>query len=339
MNLLQRWFSKPGAVRRWALASVIANVGIIVTGGAVRLTESGLGCPEWPKCTEDSLVATPEMGVYGAIEFGNRVLTWVLVAIAVGALLAAWRRVPRRSSLVKLAFGACLYVPVQAVLGGITVWTGLNPWVVGLHFLASIPLVALSFALYVRSGEPDGEVVPLVPRPVVLLSRGLVATAAAVIVLGAIVTGSGPHAGDADTPRNGLDPALMSQFHADLVWLLVGLTVALIAALHAVKAPRPAIRAAYVLLVVELLQGVIGYTQYYLDLPVLLVGLHMLGAGVLWVAVVAVPFSLRRREPSTDAVPLHYEIHGEREGDVIVDRTEREQGDVAEDDEAKEPAV
>ena len=321
MNLLQRWLSSPKAVRRWALASVIANVGIIVTGGAVRLTESGLGCPEWPTCTADSLVTTPEMGIYGVIEFGNRVLTFALVAIALGALLAAWLRVPRRRSLVKLALLGMLYVPAQAVIGGITVWTNLNPWVVGLHFLASIPLVALSVALYHRSGEPDGAVVPLVPRAVQLLGRGLVGVAFAVIVLGVVVTGSGPHAGDADTPRNGMDPALMSQLHADLVWLLLGMTVALIAALHAVKAPEAAKRTAYALLVVELLQGVIGYTQYYLDLPELLVGLHMLGAGVLWVAAVAVPFSLRRREPQVEGVqPLHYEIHGDREGDRIIER-------------------
>ncbi len=319
MNLLQRWLSSPKAVRRWALASVIANVGIIVTGGAVRLTESGLGCPEWPTCTADSLVTTPEMGIYGVIEFGNRVLTFALVAIALGALVAAWLRVPRRRSLVRLALLGMLYVPAQAVIGGITVWTNLNPWVVGLHFLASIPLVALSVALYHRSGEPDGAVVPLVPRAVQLLGRGLVGVAFAVIVLGVVVTGSGPHAGDADTPRNGMDPALMSQLHADLVWLLLGMTVALIAALHAVKAPEAAKRTAYALLVVELLQGVIGYTQYYLDLPELLVGLHMLGAGVLWVAAVTVPFSLRKREPHADAVPLHYEIHGDREGDRIIE--------------------
>jgi cytochrome c oxidase assembly protein subunit 15 len=316
---LQRWFGRPGAVRRWAFASVVANVGIIVTGGAVRLTESGLGCPEWPQCTSDSLVATPEMGIYGAIEFGNRVLTFLLVAIAVGALVAAWLRIPRRMSLVKLAAAGLLYVPAQAIIGGITVWTNLNPWVVGLHFLASIPLVALSVALYTRSGEPDGEVVPLVPRAVQLLGRGLVGVAFAVIVLGVVVTGSGPHAGDADTPRNGMDPALMSQLHADLVWLLLGMTIALIAALHAVKAPESAKRVAYALLAVELLQGAIGYTQYYLDLPELLVGMHMLGAGVLWVAAVAVPFSLRKREPQADAIPLHYEIHGDREGDRIVE--------------------
>nr|WP_255672954.1 COX15/CtaA family protein [Glycomyces amatae] len=318
---MQRWFAQPKAIRRWAFASIVANVGIIVTGGAVRLTESGLGCPEWPKCTEDSLVTTPEMGIYGVIEFGNRVLTFALVAIALGALVAAWLRVPRRRSLVRLAVLGMLYVPVQAVIGGITVWTNLNPWVVGLHFLASIPLVALSVALYVRAGEADGAVVPLVPRAVALLSRWLVAVGGAVIVLGVIVTGSGPHAGDADTPRNGLDPALMSQLHADLVWLLLGMTIALIAALHAVKAPARAKRTAYVLLAVELAQGVVGYVQYYLDLPVLLVGLHMLGAGVLVVAVMAVPFSLRRREPLVEGVQvLHYEIHGEREGDRIVEK-------------------
>jgi cytochrome c oxidase assembly protein subunit 15 len=260
------------------------------------------------------------MGVYGLIEFGNRMLTGVLVAVAVGALLAAWLRVPRRMSLVKIAAAGLLYVPAQAIIGGITVWTNLNPWVVGLHFLASIPLVALSVALYVRSGEPDGAVVPLVPRPVTLLGRGLVAVTSGVIVLGVVVTGSGPHAGDAETPRNGMDPALMSQLHADLVWLLLGMTVALIAALHAVKAPEAAKRTAYALLTVELLQGVIGYTQYYLGLPELLVGMHMLGAGVLWVAAVAVPFSLRKREPQVEGVqPLHYEIHGDREGDRIIE--------------------
>ncbi|WP_199033726.1 COX15/CtaA family protein [Glycomyces salinus] len=323
MNLLQRWFGHPRAMRVWALASLIANVGIIVTGGAVRLTESGLGCAEWPKCTSDSLVATREMGVHGAIEFGNRLLTWVLVAVAVGALLAAWYRRPRRMSLVKLSFGVLMIVPVQAVIGGITVWTDLNPWVVGLHFLASIGILVAATALYVRSGEPDGPVEPLVPRAVGGLGLGLVAAAAVTIVLGVIVTGSGPHAGDAETPRNGLDPALMSQLHADAVWLLLGLTVAMIAALHAVRAPERARRTAYLLLAVELLQGVIGYTQYYTDLPVILVGMHMLGAALLWIAVLAVRFSLRRRTPRTEgAETLHYEIHATREGDRILDRTE-----------------
>ena len=323
MFLLQKWFSPPGAVRGWALASLIANVGIIVTGGAVRLTESGLGCTEWPKCTSDSLVATPAMGVHGAIEFGNRMLTWVLVVLAAGALAAAWYRVPRRTSLVKLAVWVLMGVPVQAVIGAVSVWTGLNPWVVGLHFLASIGILVAATALYIRSGEPDGPVEPLVPRAVVRLGQGLAAVAAVTIALGVIVTGSGPHAGDKDTPRNGLDPELMSQLHADAVWLLLGLTVAMIAVLHAVGAPEHAKRTACLLLAIELLQGVIGYTQYYLGLPELLVGMHMLGASLLWIGVLAVHFSLRRRAPSTEsAQALRFEIHATREGDRILDRAE-----------------
>lgn len=297
MNLLQRWFVRPVAARRWALVSLVANVAIIVTGGAVRLTESGLGCSKWPKCTEQSLVTTPEMGIHGAIEFGNRVLGGLVVAIAIAALLAAWMRAPRRMSLVKLALGVVLLAASQAVIGGISVWTGLNSWIVGLHFVASMVLLVFALALYLRSGEPEGPARPLVPHAVVLLGRAVCTVAAVVILLGVVVTGAGPHAGDADTPRNGLDPELMSQLHADGVWLLIGLSVALVFALHAVRAPETAKRAAYALLAVELLQGLIGYAQYYTGLPELLVGMHMLGASLLWIAALAMTFTLRRRTP------------------------------------------
>jgi cytochrome c oxidase assembly protein subunit 15 len=295
---MRLWFSAPVAVRRWALASLIANVGIVVTGGAVRLTGSGLGCAEWPKCTEDSFVATSEMGIHGAIEFGNRTLTGVLVLLAVGALAAAWMREPRRMSLVKLALGVLAIVPVQAVIGGITVWTGLNPWVVGLHFLASIVIIGVATALYIRAGEPDGPVAALVPRPVVFLWRLMVATAFVAICAGVVVTGSGPHAGDPATPRNGLDPVEVTQLHVDSVFLLVGLSIAMVFALHAVGAPESAKRAAYVLLAVEAGQGLIGYVQHYTGLPELLVGMHMLGACLLWIAVLALGFTLRRRTPA-----------------------------------------
>ncbi|HEX2145875.1 MAG TPA: COX15/CtaA family protein [Glycomyces sp.] len=303
MKLLQRWFNQPSAVRRWALASLIANVVIIVTGGAVRLTESGLGCAEWPKCTEQSLIATPEMGVHGAIEFGNRLLGVVVVALAVAALLAAWKRAPRRTSLVALALGVVLLAVSQAVIGGISVWTGLNSWIVGLHFVVSMVILVLAFSLYLRSGEPGGPPRPLVPRAVTLLARAVIAAAAAVILLGVVVTGSGPHAGDEDTPRNGLDPELMSQVHADAVWLLIGLSVALVFTLHAVKAPHTARRAAHVLVAVELLQGLIGYVQYYTGLPEVLVGMHMLGASLLWISALGVTFALRRREPAEAGNP------------------------------------
>jgi cytochrome c oxidase assembly protein subunit 15 len=237
------------------------------------------------------------MGIHGAIEFGNRTLTWVLVVLAVGALLAAWMRTPRRSSLVKLSLGVLCFVPAQAVIGGITVWSDLNPWVVGLHFLASIVILAITTTLYFRSGEPDGPTVPLVPGAVGMLAKAVAAAAFAVIVLGVMVTGSGPHAGDPDSPRNGLDPEFAAQLHADAVWLLIGLSVAMVAAVHAVGAPERAKRAAHVLVGVELLQGAIGYVQYYLGLPEVIVGLHMLGASLLWVSALAVPFTLRKRTP------------------------------------------
>ncbi|GAB3231477.1 COX15/CtaA family protein [Glycomyces halotolerans] len=304
MNLLQRWFSHPAAVRRWALASLIANVGIVVTGGAVRLTGSGLGCAEWPNCSEGQLTATPAMGIHGAIEFGNRMLTFVLVALALAALVAAWTRTPRRPSLVRLALGVLAFVPVQAVIGGITVWTDLNPWVVGLHFLASIVILGIATALYLRSGEPDGPVEPLVPRPVVVLGRALAAVAFAVIALGVVVTGSGPHAGDPESPRNGLDSEFAAQLHADGVWLLLGLTLAMVAALHAVRAPEAAKRAAHLLVAVELLQGLIGYVQYYTGLPELLVGMHMLGASLLWISAIALVFTLRKRLPQASSAPV-----------------------------------
>lgn len=327
MNLLQRWFVQPGAVRGWALVSLVANVVIIVTGGAVRLTESGLGCAEWPKCTEQSLVTTPEMGLHGVIEFGNRLLGAVVVAIAVGALLAAWKRAPRRSSLVGLAFAVVALTVSQAVIGGISVWTGLNSWIVGLHFAVSMVILVFALALYLRSGEPDGPARPLVPRAAVLLGRTVVAAAAVVILIGVVVTGSGPHAGDADTPRNGLDPELMSQLHADAVWLLIGLSVALVFTMHAVRAPEAARRAAYTLLAVELLQGLIGYVQYYTDLPELLVGMHMLGASLLWIAALAVTFTLRRRTPLESSPHLI----------VVGDESEPEEADVPEQAADAEP--
>ncbi len=141
------------------------------------------------------------------------------------------------------------------------------------------------------------------------------------------MTGSGPHAGDADTPRNGLDPELMSQLHADAVWLLIGLSVALVFTMHAVKAPEAARRAAYTLLAVELLQGLIGYVQYYTDLPELLVGMHMLGASLLWIAALAVTFTLRRRTPLESSPHLI----------VVGDESEPEEADVPEQAADAEP--
>lgn len=277
---------RPGrtAIHRLALASLVANILIVVTGGAVRLTGSGLGCPTWPECTgttaerPGSFVPHGELGVYGIIEFGNRLLTFVLVAVAVATLIAVWRARPARRSVRRLALLLALGIPAQAVVGGVTVLTDLNPWLVALHLMLSMVLISLAVVLVRRIDEGDGAAQPTVSPVAVRLVRATFALTWVVLYVGTVVTGSGPHAGDADVPRNGLDPEATSQLHAFLVLLLIGLTVGTIFALRATGARRAAVTAAQALLGVELAQGLIGFVQYATDLPVVLVGLHLLGA-------------------------------------------------------------
>jgi cytochrome c oxidase assembly protein subunit 15 len=280
----------PSTVSRVALANVVANGVIVVTGGAVRLTGSGLGCPTWPECTDGSIVPTQELAGHGLIEFGNRLLTFALVVVAFatwGAVFASVRRDLRRLALLSL-----LGIPAQALLGGVTVLTGLNPWTVAAHFLVSMVLVAIATMLWLRSREPGvGELV--VRRPFALLATGIAVTVAAVLVAGTVVTGSGPHSGDPEAGRTGLDPELMSQLHADVVFLLIGLTIALLVALAATDSPGRVRRAARDLLIVELLQGVIGYVQYFTHLPALLVLLHMAGAVLITVYTARLLWSVR----------------------------------------------
>jgi cytochrome c oxidase assembly protein subunit 15 len=283
-------------LRPLAFASLIANIGLIVTGGAVRLTGSGLGCPTWPKCTDASYTTTEAMGVHGVIEFGNRLLNFVLIAVALGCVIEAIRQRPRRRSLIILSIGVLAYIPVQAVLGGITVLTKLNPWAVGLHFLASIGLITVAYALWRRTAEGDRAPKLLVPVPLRQLGALTAIAGAAVIAVGVVVTGSGPHAGDEHAKRTGLDPAAVAQAHADLVFLLIGLTVALVLALRAAHAPAAAVRAAVVLFVIEMAQGLIGFVQYFTHLPIVLVGVHLLGAALVWAGILNVLWSMRSRK-------------------------------------------
>jgi cytochrome c oxidase assembly protein subunit 15 len=286
----------PAAVSRVALAGAVANGLIVVTGGAVRLTGSGLGCPTWPRCTDESFVATPELAVYGAIEFGNRLLTFVLTAVAVAVLVVVVRSA--RRDLRPLAVLGFLGIPAQALLGGVTVLTGLNPWTVAAHFLLSMALVAVATVLWLRSREP-GVGLLLVRRPLALLAGAIAAVTAVVLVLGTVVTGSGPHSGDVDEEglptggRMGFDPELVSQLHADVVFLLIGLTVALLVALHATDSPGRVRRAARDLLIVELAQGLVGYVQYFTDLPIALVLVHMLGAVLVTAFTARLVWSVR----------------------------------------------
>ena len=274
-----RWTLSPRALHLLAIASVVANIGIVVTGGAVRLTGSGLGCPTWPSCADGSLTPRPEASYHGIIENTNRQLTWILSVIAIATLVAAVRQRRERG----LAAAAFAMIPVQAVVGGISVLTHLNPWVVGLHFLTSMVAIALTTVLWwrLRGGLRLASATPAA----VLLARGVVAVTAAVLVVGTVVTGSGPHAGDAGAKnRIGLDPAAVSQLHADLVMALIGLSVGLAVLLRAVRAPGAARCAADLLLAVEAGQAVIGYVQYFTHVPAVLVGFHMLGACLTWFA-------------------------------------------------------
>lgn len=272
------------AIRRLAIASLIGQAVLIGTGGAVRLTASGLGCPTWPKCTADSLVNTPEMGLHGVIEFGNRALTIVLALVALSMLVFVWNLRKERKDLFWLAFGLLASIPAQAVIGGLSVLTKLNPWVVGLHFLVSATLVVFATLLVNRAYDrpPRSQ---MAVRP---LLRQLSLTAAVLVgitvVIGVMVTGSGPHAGDANAPRNGLDSDLITRIHVLPVYLLVAVSVLLLIFCWK-RGSGDLLRSASLWLFITLiLQAVIGYVQNFTGLPPVLVGMHMLGAAAMLAA-------------------------------------------------------
>ena len=285
-----RWLRSDAGLRATTVGSIVANVLIVITGGAVRLTASGLGCPTWPRCTDGSLVRTQATGTHGVIEFTNRSLTFALLVVAVATLVAA---IGQRNQ-VRLAAIALAGIPAQAVLGGISVLTHLNPWVVSSHLLLlAMAILAVTVRLWWRVRHPVNGARPARMDVGRLLARLVVVVTALVLVAGTIVTGSGPHAGtagaDGHLHRNGLSPASTAQLHADLVMILIGLTVGLVLLLRAVDAPRATFRAAVVLLVVELAQGLIGFVQYFTRCsPPCLVGFHMAGACAVWVAALVV---------------------------------------------------
>ncbi|MGW8955182.1 COX15/CtaA family protein [Streptomyces sp. NPDC055709] len=301
--IAQRWTPSPKTLRRAALAPVVMSVVIIVTGGAVRLTGSGLGCDTWPKCTDDSLFATPEQGLHGAIEFGNRMLTYVLSAAVGWAIIAARATKPWRRGLSRLGWAQFWVVMSNAVLGGITVWAGLNPWTVAGHFLAANLLLTVAVVTWVRAGEGDGAPRPRVPRPVRKLAWALASAAGVLIAMGTVVTGSGKHAGDSsDVPRMPFDWVDAAHVHAALAWLVCVLAVAMWLALRVVDAPDDTRARARELLLVLVAQGAIGYVQFFTDVPQLLVGAHMLGSSLMWIAVLRLALSLRERPlPAPDA--------------------------------------
>lgn len=291
--------SSPTAMRRWAVASVVANMGLIITGGLVRVTGSGLGCSTWPQCEPGSYLPHPAAGAHAMVEFGNRLLTFVLVAIAIATFVAAWRARdeaggPRRDLRV-LAFVAAVGIPAQAVIGGWSVLSNLNPWVVSLHLLVSVAIIVVCVALIHRS---YGWAPVPAPPVVVWLSRAVFALGMIVVVLGTVVTGAGPNSGDGGAERNGLSPDLTARTHSISVWLTLATLVVLLVLARKVA---PVWRAGLIVAAVAVLQGVVGYTQYFLGNPPAFVAVHMAGTALFAAAVAHL--LLTSRLPSAAPVP------------------------------------
>lgn len=284
-------------IRAFAIATLVAQILIVGTGGAVRLTGSGLGCPTWPQCTEGSFVATPEMGIHGVIEFANRLLTFVLIAIAIVMFVLVLRIRQERKELFRLALAIGLGIPMQGVIGGLTVLSNLNPYVVGLHFVLSVVLVVLSTVLAYRVFYGRGGRIPLVPTGYVVLAHVAVLLTAITILVGIITTGSGPHSGDGGASRNGLNPEWLQHVHSWPAYALVAVSAILL--LGAFRMPHLRLRRfASTLVVVELAQVAVGLAQARMGLPEILVGTHMVLAVCLASAMTAVVLSLREPAPT-----------------------------------------
>jgi heme a synthase len=337
----------PTSMRRLALAGVIADTVIMSTGAAVRLSASGLGCPDWPQCSAADIVASKNAGqtlLNTWIEFSNRLLNFPLVIIAGLIFIATWQYRPdgkRRRDLVWLGAAQPLGVVAQAVIGGIVVLTNLNPAAVSVHFLVSAAIVAAAVALHsaVSGGRPSetprsfsfsfswGDPSPQTPlgrdpspqtplgkdpspptplavrRDLQLISAALVAVTCVMLAAGTVVTGTGPLAGHADTPRYKLPLEGVTQLHADIGWLMAGLAVALVLGLRLSGAPPRAVRASWIMLAALGLQGVIGYVQYFTHLPAGLVWVHVTGSVLVWIAVLRLFFAVREPSPRPAAPP------------------------------------
>ncbi|WP_083522983.1 COX15/CtaA family protein [Pseudoclavibacter albus] len=289
MNTVQDSLSLPSSklmpnhVTAWtrfcAWATLVVQIGIIGTGGLVRVTGSGLGCPTWPKCTDESLVATPEMGIHGIIEFGNRTLTGVLCVVALFTFLAVLRTKGSGLRLLSPAVWIGVLIIVQAVVGGLSVWASLDPRIVGVHFVFSAVIVALSAVLLYRvlrnepaGHEPGNRVVRLATMITVVMGW-------ITLLVGVLTTGSGPHAGDSKAARNGLDTEIMHHVHSYPAYIL--LLVTLILLWLAVRQRMAKLsRVTTWFLVTLLAQMGIGIAQSRLGLPAGMVVLHMLISGI-----------------------------------------------------------
>ncbi|MBM9433342.1 COX15/CtaA family protein [Flaviflexus equikiangi] len=297
--------------RTLAIANIIAQIGIIVTGGLVRLTGSGLGCSQWPLCEPGQFTPqfTEESSLHPYIEFGNRTLTGVLGIIAIALIWSVYRREPTasRPEIKKLAWFPLIGIIIQALVGGITVWVDLHPAVVGSHMLISLALVAVSAYLLWRIVRPDTP-----PRPLASFARpltiALALSATLLVVLGVIVTGAGPHSGDAEEPyRWAMDTVMITRVHSAAAWLFTAITITGLVLLNRLQdetgEKKAAMSAFAAVLAVTLLEGLVGYIQHATNLPEALVIIHMLLAALLVTAVTRAAASLHPRSHALDRSP------------------------------------
>lgn len=284
-DMQPRWFM------RLLLLNIFVQSAIIVTGAIVRVTASGLGCPTWPECVEGSITPTDTQVEtwHKYVEFGNRTLTGVLAIVAVATAVAVWKKSQERQTRF-LGFAALAGTFGQAILGGITVLTGLNPYTVAAHFLLSIVIVLLCFKLWwrFRWGQPTADASTL------WFSRLVLGACAAVVTLGTLVTGSGPHSGDTETlHRMPFDPRTIAWLHADAVWLFMGLIIATFALIRFEKLSPQTLGPLKVLTSAVLAQAVLGYIQHFTGVPAALVALHVLGSVLVWVSTLYTAHRMR----------------------------------------------
>lgn len=281
------------ATRVLAWLVLISNIVIVGTGGLVRLTGSGMGCETWPYCTAESLVPTRELGIHGLIEFGNRTLTGVLVVVALLAFLSVVRMWHTRPELPRLTLAVGIGIILQAVIGGVTVWLHLHPSIVGLHYLVSAALVALSAVYVARVYAQPGPRRRAVPRRYAILTHVTSAAVLVTVVIGILLTGSGPHAGDDAAARNGLDPIFWQHVHSWPAYVLFALTLVLFAASFRMPQVLRLPLWTGLLLGIEILQIAVGLWQARTGLPIVLVNIHMVLAVCLVAAMTAVVMHLK----------------------------------------------
>lgn len=290
------------ALRVAAWASFVAETTIIATGGAVRLTGSGLGCPSWPTCTPESLIPTDDLTYHSLIEFGNRLMTGVVGIVAVVVVLLVWRMRRSRRDLWILSLVVLGGVVAQALVGGITVWTGLNPFIVGFHYVASLLLVCVTAAFLTRLYDRPGPRVRAVPDWYATLAVATAVVMAVSIAFGVLTTGAGPHSGDSETLlRNGFDAGLFEHVHAWPGYALLALTLVLLIPAFTMRLATR--KWALALLIIELVQVAVGLYQARNGLPVIAVGAHMVLAALTAAAMTVLLLRMRTSTVALSAAP------------------------------------